>query len=198
MIFHRNPLWHLPSLCRWHATTGIWQLACGVQRRLQLRGIRLQLLRTWFFAWPGQFHTILRMARQHMQVKVEDRLPARCTVGLKECQPVGCQRLLRSPGDALRRLHDGGGFLRRQIQHGHRVAFAGHQHVAGVDLTNVHKSQRQIVFIHLGGGYLACDDLAEDAVPGGRGVNKHGHGGGVSVDGVGIIVGAAARLCQSG
>ena len=79
------------------------------------------------------------MARQHMHVKVKHRLPARCAIGLKEGDAIGVKRSLCGHGHALCGLHDGGCFFGRQFQQGHCVALAGDQHMARVDLADVHE-----------------------------------------------------------
>jgi EAL domain-containing protein (putative c-di-GMP-specific phosphodiesterase class I) len=111
-----------------------------------------------------------------MHVKVEHRLPTRSAIGLKQRDPIGREGLLRRLRNALCGLHHGGRFFRRELQHRDCMALAGYQYMTGIDLTNVHKGNGQFIFIDLGGRDFTCHDLAEDAVAGRGGVNKHGHG----------------------
>ena len=74
----------------------------------------------------------------HMHVEVEYGFGAlAATIGLQQCD-AGVEHLADGTGHALRRLHDGGGLLRRDVQQRGGVAFGGHEHIwPGVTLADV-------------------------------------------------------------
>ncbi len=79
-------------------------------------------------------------------------------------------------GHGVRGAHEGGGFVWGAVEQGGGVALERHQHVAGVDLPQVHEGQGLLVFIDAGAGNLARDQLAKDAAARGRWVDEMGHG----------------------
>ena len=67
-----------------------------------------------------------------------------------------------------------------------RMALAGHQHMAGVDLAQVHESQGLRVFKNDGGGDFLGHQLAKNAAAGRRMVDEHGH--------VGVLLGGMEEV----
>jgi hypothetical protein len=117
------------------------------------------------------------VARQHVDVEVPHGLAGHGAVGLQQCDALRLERRLRGQRHAARGLHDGGGFVGREVEQGAGVALAGHQHVAGVDLAQVHEGQGQLVLKNTDGRDLTGNQLAKKALAGGRGVDEFGHGG---------------------
>ena len=117
-------------------TSALYFSACGLQRLAQLQGIAAQHLGGGLLARPAQRNAIVCMARHHMQVKVKNGLIALAAIGLQQRQPRWVEDRLRGTGDPLGRLHDGRRLVGGDVQQGGRMAFGGHEHMAGVDLAD--------------------------------------------------------------
>ena len=115
------------------------------------------------------------MARHHVHVKVEHGLVAFLAVGLQQRQSRRIEHGLHRLRHLLRRLHHGCRFLGRDVEQGGRVALGGHQHVAGIDLAQIHEGQGQIILVDAGGRDITGDQLAEDALAGRGRIDEHGH-----------------------
>ena len=169
-------------------TSALYFSACGLQRLAQLQGIAAQHLGGGLLARPAQRNAIVCMARHHMQVKVKNGLIALAAIGLQQRQPRRVEDRLHGTGNPLGRLHDGRRLFGGDVQQGGRMAFGGHEHMAGVDLADVHEGDGQPVLVHRGGRDLARHQAAEDTLAGRRGVNKHGHGAGLRTVAKGMVV----------
>lgn len=77
------------------------------------------------------------MTPKHVHVKVEHRLVPLAAVGLQQGKARRIEGLAHRERDPLGGAHRRPGLLRGQIEQGHRMAFAGDQHVPRVDLAPV-------------------------------------------------------------
>lgn len=90
-----------------------------------------------------------------MDVKVKDRLVALAPVGLQQGDSGWLEGGLDGFGHTLRSLHNSGGLLGRQVQQRGGMALGGYQHMAGVDLPDVHEGEGHVVLVHPGRRYFA-------------------------------------------
>jgi hypothetical protein len=92
-------------------------------------------------------------------------------------QVIQVQNRLLGMGNLLGFLHDGGRHFRGGVQQGGGMALGGHQHMAWVDLADVHEGDGRRIFVNADSGNFASHQATEDALAGRGGINKHGHGG---------------------
>ena len=113
---------------------------------------------------PRQAQRVVAVARDHVDVEVEDRLPRGGAAGVQEVHAVGAERVLGARGEAL-----GGGGARRQVlvadrQQVGRVLARDDERVAAGGRVDVHEGDGALVLGHDRRGQLPGDDLAEQAV----------------------------------
>src|SRR4051812_35771042 len=108
---------------------------------------------------PGQPQRVALVARDHVQVEVQDGLPRLLAARVEQVHAVGVQALRDPRGHDLRRPGAGREVLRVDHEQVLRVLAWDHEQVpagAGVD---VHEGDRAVVLVDPRGRDLAGDDL---------------------------------------
>jgi hypothetical protein len=117
-----------------------------------------------FAGLTGQAQRVVLVARDHVDVEVEDRLPGRRPPAVHEVHAVGAEALARAAGESLRRRHHGREVVLGDLAEVGGVAARDDEGVAAGRRVDVHERDRALVVGDDRPGQLARDDLAEDAV----------------------------------
>ena len=110
--------------------------------------------------------TIPGVARQHVQVRVEDLLPGDLAVGKEEVHALGQPELELGGGDPAAETHHLGGVFVVEVAEPDGVVPGDHQRVALGEGEQVEEGDRPLLGGDDRGLGLAGDDRAEDAVHG--------------------------------
>src|SRR5918999_4296256 len=112
----------------------------------------------------GQPERIVVVARDHVQVEVEDRLPGRLLAGVQDVDPVAAERVPHALGQPLGGRHGAGQVLLPDLVQVARVRPRDQQRVPASPRVDVHEGDRVLVLLDDLGRPLAGRDGAEDAV----------------------------------
>ena len=113
---------------------------------------------------PRQPQRIAVVARDHVDVEVEDRLPGGRAARVEQVDAVGTEALGGRPRQPLRRGDGGGEVLGIDLEQVGRVPAGDDEGVAAGGGVDVHEGHGPLVLVHALGRDLAGDDLAEQAV----------------------------------
>src|SRR4051812_43297993 len=112
----------------------------------------------------GQAQAVVRVARDHVRVCVEDRLHRDRLGRLEDVDALGAEPVAHPLRDSLRGDVHRRQVLRLDVVDVARVLLRDHKHVPPRPRVDVHEGKRLVVFVDLVRGDLARDDLAEDAI----------------------------------
>src|SRR5450759_2072382 len=113
---------------------------------------------------PGKAQRVVLVARNHVDVEVEDALPGHLPAGVHEIHPVGSQTLVGASCEPLGGDRHGLQVLRLDAQEVGRVRAWYHERMPAVGGVDVHEGDRPLVFVDDRRGNLIREDLAEEAI----------------------------------
>src|SRR5581483_757229 len=113
---------------------------------------------------PGKLERIVLVARHHVDVEVEDRLPGRGAAGVDQVDPVRLERLLHPACQPLRGEDARAQVLGLDLEQVGRVPPRHHQGVPRRSRGDVHERDRAVVGANRLARDRALDDPAEQAV----------------------------------
>src|SRR5215212_4424984 len=123
----------------------------------QLALLRLERL-------AGQPQRVVLVARDHVQMQVEDGLPRRLLARVEQVDAVAAERVAHPQGQPLRGGDRVSEVLLRRLVEVPRVVARDHERMPSRPRVDVHEGDRVLVLLDHLGRQLAGHDLAEDAV----------------------------------
>src|SRR5690554_6690806 len=126
--------------------------------RVEYRAVRvLQAL------WVDAQHAVTCETRMHMYVQMRNLLTASLANGVPQAQPLIWKRGAHCPGDARDHGHERRAGSIIQLTNILKVPTGNDDHVAGMELPQIHDCHRHVVLADDAGRGFALCDLAKDA-----------------------------------
>src|SRR5262245_16820581 len=130
----------------------------------QLRSYSGQLTLLRLERLPGQAQGVVEVARDHVQVEVEDRLPSGGLAGVQEVDAVAAELVAHAERQPFRGGDRALEILVGRVVEVARVVARDHERVPARPWVDVHERDRVLVLLDDLRRQLAGGDLAEDAV----------------------------------